>query len=90
MIKKLALIGLVALVCLLMVNPAQAGHTGPLWAVWTHSTVPWQCAVKTGFWWIGGWCLAIYLYDRHIRETPTTKADVLRHMQDREKQGPNR
>ena len=85
-----AVVTLCLLVCLLLAaTQAQAKTVGPLWAVWTHSTIPWQCALKTGFWWIGGWTLAIYIYDRHIRESPTTRADVLRHLEDREKQGPN-
>ena len=31
---------------------AQAGkkHCGPLWAVWTHSEDPRECAIKTVFW----------------------------------------
>jgi hypothetical protein len=29
---------------------AQAKHYGPLWAVWTHSEDPNECAAKTVFW----------------------------------------
>jgi len=29
---------------------ACAKHYGPLWAVWTHSEDPEECAIKTAFW----------------------------------------
>lgn len=81
---------IVMVLVLLVPVVCSAKAFGPLWAVWTHSEVACQCAAKTGFWWIGGWMLAIHLYDRHVRVVPTTKADVVRRWREREKLGPNR
>lgn len=42
----------IMIVILTVAFPAAAGarHYGPLWAVWTHSEDPGECAIKTAFW----------------------------------------
>lgn len=40
------------------------------------------------YWWIGGWILALNAYDRYIRETPTTRQDVIRLWQERPRREP--
>jgi len=72
---------------LCMVSTCHAA-TGPLYEIWTHSIVPWECAVKTAFWWIGGWMMAIRFYDKYMRAVPTTRADVIQHWRERPRREP--
>ena len=76
--KRLTVILLVVLALGLFAGQAEAKAFGPVWALWNHSVVPAQCAVKTGFWWIGGWAVAIWIYDHHIRpDGPTSREQVI-------------